>query len=70
MPALKMADAIAPDGSEIYFLVGDARQASLVEMRLPAGRTSKPVRHRSVEEICTSCPAGAASGGGRRGASR
>jgi mannose-6-phosphate isomerase-like protein (cupin superfamily) len=46
-----MADAIAPDGSEIYFLVGDARRASLVEVRLPAGKTSKPVRHRSVEEI-------------------
>lgn len=46
-----MADAIAPDGSEITFLVGDARQASLVEVRLPAGDTSKPVRHRTVEEI-------------------
>jgi mannose-6-phosphate isomerase-like protein (cupin superfamily) len=46
-----MPDAIAPDSSEIYFLVGDARRASLVEVRLPAGRTSKPVRHRSVEEI-------------------
>ena len=46
-----MADAVAPDGSELYFLVTDASQASLVEVRLPAGRTSKPVRHRSVEEI-------------------
>jgi len=36
---------------QIYFLVGDARRASLVEVRLPAGQTSKPVRHRSVEEI-------------------
>jgi mannose-6-phosphate isomerase-like protein (cupin superfamily) len=44
-------DAIAPDGSEITFLVGDARRASLVEVRLGAGRTSRPVRHRSVEEI-------------------
>jgi mannose-6-phosphate isomerase-like protein (cupin superfamily) len=44
-------DAIAPDGSEITFLVGDARRASLVEVRLPAGRTSRPVRHRTVEEI-------------------
>ena len=44
-------DAIAPDGSEITFLVGDARKASLVEVRLPAGSTSKPVRHRTVEEI-------------------
>jgi mannose-6-phosphate isomerase-like protein (cupin superfamily) len=46
-----MPDAIAPDGSEIYFLVGDAERASLVEVRLAADRTSKPVRHRSVEEI-------------------
>jgi mannose-6-phosphate isomerase-like protein (cupin superfamily) len=46
-----MPDAIAPDGSQIYFLVGDARRASLVEVRLPAGQTSKAVRHRTVEEI-------------------
>jgi len=46
-----MPDAIAPDGSEITFLVGDARTASLVEVRLPAGQTSSPVRHRTVEEI-------------------
>ena len=44
-------DAIAPDGSCIYFLVTDARLASLVEVRLAAGATSRPVRHRSVEEI-------------------
>ena len=29
-------DAIAPDGSEIYHLVGDAERASLVEVRLAA----------------------------------
>ena len=46
-----MPDAVAPDGSQIYFLVGDARRASLVEVRLAAGQTSKPVRHRTVEEI-------------------
>jgi mannose-6-phosphate isomerase-like protein (cupin superfamily) len=46
-----MADAVAPDGSEIHFLVTDAARASLVEVRLPAGSTSKPVRHRTVEEI-------------------
>ena len=46
-----MPDAIAPDGSEIFFLVGDARRASLVEVRLAAGRTTRPVRHRTVEEI-------------------
>jgi mannose-6-phosphate isomerase-like protein (cupin superfamily) len=44
-------DAIAPDGSDVYFLVTDARQASLVEVRLGPGRTSTPVRHRTVEEI-------------------
>src|SRR5207237_254953 len=44
-------DAIAPDGSDIYFLVTDARLASLVEVRLAPGRASKPVRHRTVEEI-------------------
>lgn len=46
-----MPDAIAPDGSEIYFKVGDASSASLVEVVLPAGRVSRPVRHRTVEEI-------------------
>jgi mannose-6-phosphate isomerase-like protein (cupin superfamily) len=44
-------DAIAPDGSEIYFLVGDAQRASLVEVGLGAGEISRPVRHRTVEEI-------------------
>ena len=44
-------DAIAPDGSEIYFKVGDAERASLVEVRLPAGGVTRPVRHRTVEEI-------------------
>lgn len=44
-------DAIAPDGSEIYYRVLDASQASLVEVVLQAGRTSRPVRHRTVEEI-------------------
>ncbi len=44
-----MPDAIAPDGSEITFLVGDARRASLVAVRLPAGEASRPGRHRAVE---------------------
>jgi len=44
-------DALAPDGSEIRFLVGDARPASLVEVRLEAGKTSTAVRHRTVAEI-------------------
>ena len=46
-----MPDAVAPDGSEIYFRVTDARNASLVEVLLPPGRTSRPVRHRTVEEV-------------------
>jgi mannose-6-phosphate isomerase-like protein (cupin superfamily) len=47
-------DAIAPDGSEIRLLatLGDgATRASLCEVRLPAGALSRPVRHRTVEEI-------------------
>ena len=45
-----MPDATAPDGSEIYFLaVGDSA-ASLVEVVLGPGRTSRAVRHRSVRE--------------------
>jgi mannose-6-phosphate isomerase-like protein (cupin superfamily) len=44
-------DAIAPDGSLIYFRVGDAEHASLVEVVLPAGAASRPVRHLTVEEI-------------------
>ena len=46
-----MPDAVAPDGSEIYFRALDAERASLVEVVLGPGRTSRPVRHRSVEEI-------------------
>jgi mannose-6-phosphate isomerase-like protein (cupin superfamily) len=44
-------DAIAPDGSEIYVIVGDADRASLVEVVLAAGEISRPIRHRTVEEI-------------------
>ncbi|MEP7105149.1 MAG: cupin domain-containing protein [Chloroflexota bacterium] len=44
-------DAIAPDGSEIRLLVTGAARASLVEVTLPAGAISRPVRHRTVEEI-------------------
>ena len=44
-------DAIAPDGSEIYFRVADAQRASLVEVELGPGRTSRPIRRRTVEEI-------------------
>ena len=47
-------DTTAPDGSEIRFLIDQrhaARQASLVETTLPAGQVSRPVWHRTVEEI-------------------
>ena len=47
-------DALAPDGSEIR-LLADARQgatrASLCEVRLAPGAISRPVAHRTVEEI-------------------
>jgi len=47
-------DTIAPDGTEIRLLATDAQgatRASLCEVRLPAGAVSRPVYHRSVEEI-------------------
>ena len=47
-------DATAPDGSEIR-LLSDGRHAatksSMVEVTLPAGQVSRPVYHRTVEEI-------------------
>ena len=47
-------DATAPDGSEIR-LLADGRNAatrsSMVEVTLPAGQVSRPVYHRTVEEI-------------------
>jgi mannose-6-phosphate isomerase-like protein (cupin superfamily) len=51
---MRAPDAIAPDGSEIYLRVGasdGATRASLCEVRLAAGAVSRPVRHRTVEEI-------------------
>jgi mannose-6-phosphate isomerase-like protein (cupin superfamily) len=44
-------DAIAPDGSDIYFRSLDAERASLVEVVLAPGMVSRAVRHRTVEEI-------------------
>jgi len=44
-------DAVAPDGSEIYFRVVDAKRASVVEVVLGPGRISRPVKHRTVEEV-------------------
>jgi len=45
---------IAPDGSRIRLIAGapeQATHASLCEATLGAGLTSRPVRHRTVEEI-------------------
>ena len=47
-------DAAAPDGSEIRLLLDErhqAQKASMVEVVLPAGQVSRPVRHRQVEEV-------------------
>lgn len=47
-------DATAPDGSEIRFLIDrrhHARGASVVEVTLPPGQVSRPVWHRTVEEM-------------------
>jgi mannose-6-phosphate isomerase-like protein (cupin superfamily) len=51
MARSKPPDAIAPDGSLIYYRVLDAKRAGLVEVVLPEGGVSKPVHHRTVEEI-------------------
>ena len=48
------ADVIAPDGSEIRLLIDQrhgAEGASMVEVVLPPGQVSRPVYHRTVEEI-------------------
>jgi mannose-6-phosphate isomerase-like protein (cupin superfamily) len=67
-------DTAAPDGSGIRFLIDQrhaAHRASLVEVTLPAGQVSRPVWHRTVEEIwyvlqgrgrVWRCPAGATTG--------
>jgi len=47
-------DTIAPDGSEIRLLataVHGARRASVCEVRLAPGTVSRPIKHRTVEEI-------------------
>jgi mannose-6-phosphate isomerase-like protein (cupin superfamily) len=43
-------DAIAPDGSEVRLLAQCSR-GSMAQFTLPPGAVSKPVAHRSVEEI-------------------
>ena len=47
-------DATAPDGSEIRLLIDErhaADRSSMVEVTLLAGQVSRPVYHRTVEEI-------------------
>ncbi|HEU0022680.1 MAG TPA: cupin domain-containing protein [Dehalococcoidia bacterium] len=47
-------DTTAPDGSEIRCLIDHrhwARGASMVEVTLPPGQVSRPVWHRTVEEV-------------------
>ena len=47
-------DVLAPDGSEIRLLIDQrhaSRRASPVEVALAAGQVSRPVWHRTVEEI-------------------
>lgn len=49
-----LPDATAPDGSQIRLLADGrnaARKSSLVEVTLPTGQVSRPVYHRTVEEI-------------------
>ena len=51
--AANRPDTIAPDGSEVRFLLAAAHgatRASVVEITIHAGQTSRPVRHRTVEE--------------------
>jgi len=43
-------DLLAPDGSEVRVLLARGG-GSMAHFRLPAGQTSRAVRHRHVEEI-------------------
>lgn len=43
-------DVIAPDGSEVRILAATGR-GSMALFTLPPGAVSKPVAHRSVEEV-------------------
>ena len=49
-----VADAVAPDGSEIRLLLDERHGAgggSMVEATLPPGQVSRPVYHRTVAEM-------------------
>jgi mannose-6-phosphate isomerase-like protein (cupin superfamily) len=43
-------DVIAPDGSEVRLLATSPR-ASMAHFQLPPGAVSKPMAHRTVEEL-------------------
>ncbi len=43
-------DAVAPDGSSIRLLVTGTR-GSMAHAELPAGAVTRPVQHRTVEEV-------------------
>lgn len=43
-------DVLAPDGSEVRILASSPR-GSMAHFRLPPGQISKPVAHRSIEEL-------------------
>jgi mannose-6-phosphate isomerase-like protein (cupin superfamily) len=43
-------DAVAPDGSDVRVLLGLGR-GSMAHFELPAGRVSRAVAHRTVDEI-------------------
>lgn len=44
-------DVIAPDGSEIRLLSTGMSGGSMVHCRLAAGQVTRPVKHRTVEEM-------------------
>ena len=55
-PVGRRSDAAitAPDGSAVRLLLTEAHGAtrcSMVEVSIPAGAVSRPVRHRTVEEV-------------------
>jgi mannose-6-phosphate isomerase-like protein (cupin superfamily) len=43
-------DYLAPDGSEVRLLVSGER-GNMAHFRLPDGKVSKPVAHRTIEEL-------------------
>lgn len=43
-------DALAPDGAEVRLLV-DLPRGSMAHFTLPAGKVSRAIRHRTIEEL-------------------